>query len=366
MLTCNICLMNDKIKEFYLDKSGKCNFCLDWEKKKSIYTNFSEEQEYQNLNNLKKKLKKSKKYDCIVGLSGGTDSSFVVYKLWKMGINPLVIHMDNGWNSSTSNFNISKILNFTKFDYETLILNWKEFKDLQISFLKAGVPDIELVTDHAIFAYIVNYALKSKIKYIVSGVNFATEHSVIPSWGWRKDDFSHIKKIHNLYGKVKLNTFPKMYPIKKFFFEKVLKKIEIINLLDLVNYNTKDAKKILKEQFKWEDYGNKHHESFFTKFFQGYILPKKFDIDKRILHLSCLIRNNEISRQDAMEQLKLPNLETQKLNEYENYFKKKLSLTNDEFEKIMTSTPKKHSDYSVDIYNNFLFKKISFVLKKIL
>ena len=367
MLTCNTCIMNDKIKEFYLDKSGKCNFCLDWEKKKSSYINFSEEGEFQNLNNLKEKIKKkSKKYDCIVGLSGGTDSSFVIYKLWKMGINPLVIHMDNGWNSSTSNLNISKILNLTKFDYETLILNWKEFKDLQISFLKAGVPDIELVTDHAIFAYIINYALKSKIKYIISGVNFATEHSVIPSWGWRKDDFNHIKKIHKIYGKIKLNTFPKMYPIKKFFYEKVLKKIEIINLLDFINYNTKDAKKILQDEFKWEDYGNKHHESFFTKFFQGYILPKKFDIDKRVLHLSCLIRNNEISRDDAMELLKLPSLETQKLNEYQNYFKKKLSLTNDEFEKIMTSKPKKHSDYSIDFYNNFFFKKISFILKKIL
>ncbi len=155
--------MNDKIIEFNLDETGKCNFCLDWEKKKSLYLNFTKLEENTNLENLKNKLKKSNSnYDCIVGLSGGTDSSFVIYKLWKMGVNPLVIHMDNGWNSSISNLNISKILNFTKFDYETLILNWKEFKDLQKSFLKADVPDIELVTDHAIFAYIINLALKKK------------------------------------------------------------------------------------------------------------------------------------------------------------------------------------------------------------
>lgn len=359
--------MNETIEEFKLDESGMCNFCLEWNKKKSTYLNFTKEEENKNLENLKKKLLKVRKnYDCIVGLSGGTDSSFVIYKLWKMGIKPLVIHMDNGWNSSISNLNISKILNKTQFDYETLILNWKEFKDLQTSFLRANVPDIELVTDHAIFAFIINYALKLKIKYIISGVNFATEHSVIPSWGWRKDDFSHIKKIHNIFGKIKLKTFPKMYPLKKFFYEKISKKIEIINLLDLMNYNTRTAKEILKKEFDWKDYGNKHHESFFTKFFQGYILPKKFNIDKRVLHLSCLIRNNEISRDDAMEQLKMPNLETQKINEYKNFFKKKLSLSDEEFMSIMTSKPKKHSDYSMDFYNNFFFKSISGLLKKIL
>ena len=359
--------MNDSIDEFFLDDSGKCNFCLDWDKKKSYYLNFTNDQENKNLENLKRKISSSSKnYDCIVGLSGGTDSSYVIYKLWKLGINPLVIHMDNGWNSSTSNLNISKILNITKFDYETLILNWKEFKDLQLSFLRADVPDIELVTDHAIFAFIINHALKLNIKYIISGVNFATEHSVIPSWGWRKDDYNHIKKIHKIFGKKKLKNFPKMYPLKKFYYEKILKKFEIINLLDLINYNTKKAKRILKEEFKWEDYGEKHHESFFTKFFQGYILPKKFNIDKRILHLSCLIRNNEISRDFAVNQIKMPNLETQKLNEYKNFFKKKLSLSDEEFDKIMSSKPKKHSNYSLDVYNNAVFRTVTKVLKKVL
>ena len=124
MLTCRTCVMNDSIDEFFLDDSGKCNFCLDWDKKKSYYLNFTNDQENKNLENLKRKISSSSKnYDCIVGLSGGTDSSYVIYKLWKLGINPLVIHMDNGWNSSTSNLNISKILNITKFDYETMALN---------------------------------------------------------------------------------------------------------------------------------------------------------------------------------------------------------------------------------------------------
>ena len=359
--------MNDSIKEFKLNKIGLCNFCEEWEKKKNFFLNFTEKQIDKNFKEINIKLNVSKnKYDCIIGLSGGADSSYVVYLAWKMGLNPLIIHMDNGWNSKISNSNISKILEKTKFEYKTLILNWREFKDLQVSFLKAGVPDIELITDHAIFAYILNYALKKKIKYVLSGVNFATEHSTIPSWGWRKDDFNHIKNIHSKYGKEKLKTFPKMYPFKKFFFEKVQKKIEFINLLDLTNYNLTEAKKILKNTFDWEDYGGKHHESFFTKFFQGYILPKKFNIDKRVLHLSCLIRNKEITRNEALEELRMPNLETQKINQYENFFKKKLSLSNEEFKDIMNSKPRKHSEYSLDIYNNFIIKNIISLIKKIL
>ena len=157
-----------------------------------------------------------------------------------------------------------------------------------------------------------------------------------------------------------------MSPIKKIFYEKIIKKFEIINLLNFVNYKTNTAKEILKQEFEWENYGDKHHESFFTKFFQGYILPKKFNIDKRILHLSCLIRNNEISRDSALDKLKMPNLETQKIREYENFFKKKLSISDEEFYEIMRTAPKKHSDYSLDIFNNFIFKKITKIIKKII
>lgn len=181
---------------------------------------------------------------------------------------------------------------------------------------------------------------------------------MIPSWGWRKDDFRHINKIHKIFGKLQLKTFPKMYPFKKFFYEKILKKVNYINLLDYINYNSKYAKKVLEKEFHWEDYGGKHHEFFFTKFFQGYILPEKFKIDKRLLHLSCLIRNNEISRSEAKDLLNLPHLETQKLNEYKNFFMKKLSLSQSEFDNIMKSRPAKHSDYSYDLNKNWFINKI--------
>lgn len=366
MLECSNCLMNESIKEFLLEKNGICNFCNDFDRKKNFYGNFTRDQEEKNLSALKKKLDDNfnvnKKYNCLIGLSGGADSSYVVYLAWKLKLKPLIIHMDNGWNSKISNQNINKILEKTGFDYQTLILDWEEFKDLQVSFLKAGVPDIELLTDHAIFAYILNYAIQNEIKYILSGVNFSTEHSTIPSWGWRKDDFNHIKKIHKIFGNKKIRTFPKMYPLKKFLYEKVYKKVKYIYPLDIINYKSKEAKKKLEDIFQWEDYGGKHFESFFTKFFQGYILPKKFNIDKRVLHLSCLIRNNEISRSAAKDLLAMPYLEAQRLKEYENFFKKKLGLSDEDFDQIMKSKPKKHSDYDYDIYNNQSIRKIKKII----
>ncbi len=366
---CKICLMNSSISEFKLFENGECNFCIEWKKNKSKYLDFSQDKITANLERIKKLIKEKKskksKYDCIVGLSGGTDSSFVIYQLWKMKLNPLIIHMDNGWNSKISNQNINKILEITGFDFKTLILDWNEFKDLQKAFLLAGVPDIELLTDHAIFSYILNYSIQNKIKFIISGVNFATEHSTVPSWGWRKDDFSHIKKIHKKFGTYKIKSFPKMYPFKKFLYENILKKVSYINLLDYINYNSIKAKQILKQEFDWNDYGGKHHESFFTKFFQGYILPKKFGIDKRILHYSCLIRNNEITKNEALDKMQFPFLETQKINEYKNFFLKKLAITNEEFLKIMKEPPQKHSDYDLDIYNNLVFNFTKKILKKI-
>lgn len=369
MIICPSCIMNDTIKEFKMTSKDKCNYCTEWEKNRNKFSNFSEKIISENLSKIKNKIKNSQgsnKYDCIIGLSGGTDSSFVVYQAWKLGLRPIIIHMDNGWNSKISNHNINKILEKTNFDYKTLILNWSEFKDLQLSFLKAGVPDIELITDHAIFAYIINFALDQNIKFILSGVNYATEHSTVDSWGWRKDDFSHIKKIHKRFGNKELTTFPKMYPFKKFYYEKIRKKIEVINILDFINYKSIEAKKILNKEFDWEDYGGKHHESFFTMFFQGYILPRKFGIDKRILHLSCMIRNKEITRSEAIEVISLPNLDTQKIKQYEGFFKKKLSLSDEEFNQIMKSKPKKHIDYDINLYNNSLFKHLRKIVQKFL
>ena len=367
MAICNKCVLDESIPNFILNKIGHCNYCEHWEKNKYNFINKSKKIVDELLSNILSEVKNytkknQNKYDCILGLSGGTDSSYVAYNLWKMGLNPLVIHLDNSWNTLTSNSNISKILEKTNFDFKTLVLDWEEFKDLQLSFLKASVPDTELVTDHAIFAYIQNFAIKNKIKYIFSGVNFATEHSIIPEWGWRKDDFGHISAIHRKYGSKKLSNYPKSYIFKKFLYENILRKIKVINLLDIINYNSSEAKKILIKEFDWSEYGGKHEESFFTMFFQKYILPVKFNIDKRKIHYSCLIRNSELTRDKALELLKFKSYEYSDFNRDKNFFLKKLSLTQDEFNKIISEIPKKHSDYSKDWSKNIFIK----ILKKII
>ncbi len=370
MEICKNCVMDETIEGFLLDENNICNFCNDWENRKNYYINFDDKQIHENLSNIKKEVKdhsfkSNSKYDCLVGLSGGKDSSFVVYNIWKMGLNPLIIHLDNGWGTLTSNSNISRILQKTNFDYKTLVLDWEEFKDLQLSFLKAGVPDIELPTDHAILAYVYNNALKENIKYIFSGINFATEHSTIPSWGWRKDDFNHIKKIHKTFGKEKLKSFPKIYPFKRFFYENISKKIKVINILDNINYNSHKASKILAEEFGWTPYEEKHHESFFTMFFQTYILPNKFKIDKRKLHYSCLIRNKEMERSEAINALSLPSYNTQNFNQNKNFFLKKLSLSDEEFNDIMNQRPKRHDHYSTNWTNNKIFQLFKKSIKKV-
>ena len=370
MEICKTCVMDSTIVGFKIVENDICNFCIEWENNKDKYINFSKDIVQRKINTIKIEVKNhtqkfKNKYDCLVGLSGGADSSFVVYNLWKMGLNPLVIHLDNGWGTLTSNSNISRILEKTNFDYKTLVLDWEEFKDLQLSFLKAGVPDIELPTDHAILAYIYNYALKNNIKYIFSGVNFSTEHSTIPSWGWRKDDYNHIKKIHKIFGKIELKNYPKIFPFKRFYSENISKKIKVINLLDQINYNSTKAAEILSKEFGWMSYEAKHHESFFTMFFQTYILPKKFKIDKRKLHYSCLIRNRELIRNKALEMLSLPAINSQNLPQNKKYFLKKLSLSNEEFENIMLQTPKKHSDYSINWTQNLMFKFFKNQIKKL-
>lgn len=358
IIKCKRCLMDSTIKEFKIVKDNICNYCDEWDQKIKFYS-YTNEEVKNNLESLKSQIQSSKingSYDCVIGLSGGIDSSYLTYLAWILKLKPLIIHMDNGWNSKVSNSNISRILDKTGFDYKTLIVNWNEFKSLQISFLKSGVPDIELLTDHAIFSYLFKCAIENNIKYILSGVNFRTEHGTVGSWGWRKDDFNHIYKIDKKFQNTQLKTYPKMTILQKLIYTKILKKVKIIQPLDLINYNSTEAKKIIQKEFEWEDYGGKHYESFFTMFFQGYILPKKFNIDKRKLHYSCLIRNKEITLEQANNLIKLNPINLQNIRDYINFFKKKLSLSDYEYEQIINSAPKKHEDYDYDIYNNYIFK----------
>lgn len=358
---CQNCVMDTTDTEIIFDDKGICNHCTDSipRLKKII---FSTDKVENNLMTIKKKIREKNfsGYDCIIGLSGGVDSSYLCLLAKEMKLNALIVHLDNGWNSIDSIKNIKIILKETKFDFETYVIDWNEFVDIQRSFLFAGVPDIEIVSDHAYYASLYKIAKKKKIKFILSGYNFNTEHSMPKKWIWRKSDIIHIKAIHKKFGKIKIKTFPLLGTIRIFLSMKFGIGPEIINLLDFVNYKKNDAiKKLVR--IGWREYGDKHFESTFTKFYQSYILPTKFNIDKRKTHLSCQIRNNEILRSDAMQILKNKPYNDNKIEFDIDYISKKLNITKEKFKEILSLPPKLHTDYPSDqflinIYN--LIKKI--------
>ena len=302
----------------------------------------------ENLTRLITKIKEegaTKKYDCVVGVSGGLDSAYLVYKLVKLGVRPIAVHFDNGWNSETATQNIETLLKKLNVDLYTYVCDWEEFKDLQLSFLKAGVVDIELVTDHAISATMYDAAKKFNTKYIFQGHNQSSEFILPETWIHWKNDALNIKSIHEKYGSVSLKTLPVLTFFKEYYHLKY-RKTNYIYLLDYIDYNKKEAEKILKENCGWKNYGGKHNESIFTRFYQNYILPKKFNIDKRKAHLSSLICSSQITREEALEELKTKCWETEETKQDKAYVLKKLGVSEAIFDAWMQETPVSHFDFA--------------------
>lgn len=343
---CKRCVMDTTDPDIKFDDEGICNHC-----KKAEYLlglKESPTQREKSLQRMVKKIKKDgsgKKYDCIIGVSGGVDSSFVVYKLKELGIRPLAVHFDNGWNSESGVRNISKIVEKLDIDLYTYVMDWEEFRDLQLSFLRASTPDSEIPTDHAIFALLYETALKQNVKYIITGSNLVTEAIHVKAWSCGHDDWKYIQTIQKLFGKKKLDSFPHFTIFEKYLIYPHIKGIKIISLLEYIDYNKQEAKKILMDNFEWEDYGGKHYESIYTRFLQGYILPNKFGFDKRKGHLSNLIISGQITRDEALNELGKDPYEGINLQEDLNYLLNKFNITEEEFDSIMGFTPKTFWDY---------------------
>ena len=365
MNQCSICILDDlDDKDISFNEDNICNYCVEFNSRVKNYT-FTKEQEAKNLEKIKTQLtKNNNEYDVIIGLSGGVDSSYVCYLAHKMGLKCLLIQMDNGWNSKISTSNINKIVKKTGYDYYNYLLNWNEFKDLQKSFIKAGVIDLEVLTDHAVWAVLFKYTKKFKIKYTLTGDNYLTENGMPSSWNWIKSDSTNIKDIHNKYGTVKLKTFPflsfyRWYLNSYFGFESTM-----IPILNKINYNKFDAIKKLKDYFNWEEYEGKHYESNFTKFYQAYILPKKFKVDKRKSHLSAIIRSGQISKSDAINELNKPLFTGNQLQLEKEYFEKKLDYSTKEFDQIMDEKPVSHDYFKSDKPKFKILWNISYIISR--
>jgi N-acetyl sugar amidotransferase len=331
------------------DENGFCNHCTSaLEKLKAVSFNTNEERllALETIVNKIKASGKNNKYDCIIGLSGGVDSSYLAYIVKELGLRPLAVHVDNGWNSELAVKNIENIINKLNIDLHTHVINWEEFKSLQIAFLKASVIDLEMLSDNAIVIGIFNLAKKFKIKYFIDGTNIVSESIMPSSWFYvPKYDSLNIKAIYKRFGSgMTLKTFP-LLNLKEYIEYRYFKKGESVALLNYISYHKTEAISILEEKLGWRNYGGKHYESKITHFYQAFILPFKFKVDKRRAHLSSLICSNQITRIEALYELEKELYDPKKFEEDKEYFIKKLNFTLDEFDKIISSPVKQHHDY---------------------
>ncbi|MBS1557217.1 MAG: N-acetyl sugar amidotransferase [Bacteroidetes bacterium] len=347
---CTVSIMdNIADPDIRFDENGVCNYYHEY--KAAEATNVLKgEAGSKKLNALISKIKQSgagKKYDCLIGLSGGVDSTYVAYLIKQHGLRPLAVHFDNGWNSELAVMNIENIVKKLNIDLYTLVVDWEEFKDIQLAYLKASVVDIEVVSDHAIFATMYKLAKEKKIGYIISGTNVVTEHIMPPGWIYSKMDFANLKDIHRQFGSRKIKTYP-TFDFKKYLYYSSLLRLTPISILNYIDYRKEEAKRVISRELSWRDYGGKHYESRFTKFYQAYILPEKFKMDKRKAHLSTLICSEQISRAQALEELKEPLYETQELKVDREFVLKKLGLTEEQFDEIMHRPPRSHLEFKSD------------------
>ena len=343
---CTKCIMDTSDPNIEFDGNGVCNHCRTAEEKLPNY-HFTVEQEKVNLISLKEKIKHHQigEYDSILGLSGGVDSSYVAYLAMKMGLNPLCVHFDNGWNSDTAVKNIKNIINVTGFDLYTYVIDWPEFRDLQRAFFKSGVIDIEMLTDHAIFASLFKIRRENNIKIVLSGSNYATEQGIPNAWVWPKMDLRNIKGIQKRFGDMNLKSFPAMGRLSWMIMRNLNVGGTFIAPLNMVTYKKTSAMEVLSKVFDWQYYGGKHYESVFTKFYQAYVLPEKFGVDKRKVHFSDLLRNGEMTREQADRELKKTLYDPKELKSDKKFVLKKLGFTEDEFEKIIRKKPVPHDFY---------------------
>jgi N-acetyl sugar amidotransferase len=332
--------------EIEFDEKGVCNHCREFEllARERVFTGGTAQKQLEAISKRIKEEGEGKEYDCIVGVSGGLDSTFVAYTVKRLGLRALAVHVDNGWDSELAVKNIEKVLKSLDMDLYTHVLDWEEFKDLQVSFLKASTPDAEAPTDHAIAAVLFQEAAKLGIRYVISGGNVVSEAIMPRSWAYGMSDWRYIRSVHRRFGTVPLKTFAhfSLADLMRYVW---LHKIRFVRLLNYLPYQREQAIETLERELGWKYYGGKHHESIYTRFFQGYILPKKFNIDKRKAHLSTLINAGQMTRGEALERMEHDpySEETQKSDR--EYVIKKLGLTEDEFERIMSLPVKRFSDY---------------------
>ena len=354
---CINCILNETIPGIKFDSRGICSFCKLHQKLDKDFPINGNEDEFHNLIEKIKYKGRNNKYDCVVGVSGGTDSSYTLYMAKKLGLNPLAVHFDNGWNTELSVSNIYNLLKKLNIDLQTYVVDWEEFKDIQLSFLKASVPDAEQPTDLGIVSVLYRIASENKIKYILNGVSFRTEGNIPAGWGYV--DGKYIKSVHKKFGTKKLKTYPNFTLWDSFKFI-IFKRIKLVRFLNYIDYDKDSAGLLLKKEVGWRHPGGRHHESIYTRFYQGYLSPKKYGMDRRLISLSAQIRSGHIDKDKAIDIINTPHYSDEDIFEDKKFISKKFNLNDEEMNKILSLPNKSFKDYKT--YFPFL-KKIKRIIK---
>ena len=345
---CSNCVMDTTDSVIIFDENGVCDHC------KNYYTNIKPnwdtgEVGQQKLKMIVDQIKKDgheKKYDCIIGVSGGIDSSYLIYYATEiLGLRPLAYSVDTGWNTKIAENNINNIIKGLGLELIKEKVNWEEMKDLQLAFFKSQVPYQDLPQDHVIFSALYNYAVKHKIKHILTGGNYSTECIREPIEWVYQNDLRMIKDIHKKFGMIKLSKLPMTGMFKYKIYYRYFKGMKVHKPLDLIPYTKNDAISTLKSKFGYEPYPNKHFESIFTRFYEGYWLIKKYGYDKRRAHFSSLILTGQLERERALELLNNNSYCMEDVIEDLNFISIKLGITKEEFNEIMEGPSKTYLDY---------------------
>ena len=349
---CTRCVMDTTAPNITFDAQGVCNYCTDFLRDASQVVFEDPAEKERKLRELVARVKhdgRGKPYECIFGVSGGVDSSWTLVKTVELGLRPLAVHMDNGWNSELAQNNIANLVRTLGVDLHTHVINWQEYRKLMQAFFDADVIDVELLYDNAMLAVNNQQARKYNLGYILSGSNTATEGMPLPEgWNWYKRDKRNIQALARRFGNVRINTFP-IFSTLDFLINQLIFRIKWVPFLDYIQYDKAYALDRLEQDFGYKRYPYKHYESVFTRFYQGYILPEKFNVDKRLTHLSTLIMAGQMSRDEALKALEgIPYESRERLEEDLAYFLKKMGWTRAQLDEYLRRPGVPHSAYPTE------------------
>lgn len=359
---CKNCVMDTTDEKIIFDENGVCDYCNGFYH--DILPNWHpDERGAKELERISNKIRKDgigKKYDCILGLSGGVDSSYLAYVAKeKMKLRPLIFVVDTGWNLKVADDNIERIVKGLDLDMKKQVVDWEEMKDLQLAFFQSQVPYQDMPQDHAIFASLYNYAAKHGIKYVLTGANNSTE-CIIPPYEWTYiNDVTFIKNVHKKFGKKKLKTFPLCGMFKYRIYYPYFKGMKVVKPLNLVPFHQETVIRELNEKFGWQRYENKHYEDLFTRFYEGYYLPTKFGYDKRKGYFSSMILSGQMTRDEALEELKKQGYETELAMKDMELISHKLGITKEELEELIKGENKTFRDYKNSFWKIKLAIKVA-------